>query len=451
MARSDDFWSAFIHAMDVYNDNLSPVINRAEKNNDIIIFEKYATWCGHCQAMAPNFDGAAKHFNEVGGLLLSKGTCSNNPQLCNYLGVIGYPSFYYGTAEDFRNVRTSPPPSLNELRSVSSAADMIDFLSERFGIESTTTNNNHGTDHTMPPNNDINQTTAPAYTLDVAAYLSDIEMSTSDSLQQALVSSHLISQKGARDAFIDWQGFIADSHPSDKCRRGAQDILDELDDLWPKDNYSPGTVRSNLLTKKQCLSDYSDVEYQGCAVGGNPGAYTCGLWQTFHAMSVAPDTKFGGSEMFRRLGQFIKYFFTCTICQEHFLAMMASVNSTTVTTEDTFIIWLFEAHNEVNERLREEELDAGTFNMNRPKGLFPSPELCENCLDEREGNYVGPYVGEFTYTLPFLGNFYGEDLESGVSAVGFNRSVDEDDGMSSGHRLNAAAAGTFTFIVAFFF
>jgi hypothetical protein len=138
---------------------------------------------------------------------------------------------------------------------------------------------------------------------------SKITKSTSD-IQQALVSSHLISQKGARDAFIDWQGFIADSHPSDKCRRGAQDILDELDDLWPKDNYSPGTVRSNLLTKKQCLSDYSDVKYQGCAVGGNPGAYTCGLWQTFHAMSVAPDTKFGGTEMFRRLGQFIKYFFT---------------------------------------------------------------------------------------------------------------------------------------------
>ena len=209
--------------------------------------------------------------------------------------------------------------------------------------------------------------------------------------------------------------------------------------------------KSNLLTKKQCLSDYSDVEYQGCAVGGNPGAYTCGLWQTFHAMSVAPNSVFGGTEMFRRLGQFIKYFFTCTICQEHFLAMMASVNSTTVTTQDTFVIWLFEAHNEVNERLREEELDAGTFNVNRPKGLFPSPELCENCLDEREGNYVGPYVGEFTYTLPFLGNFYGEDLESGVSAVavGFNRSVDEDDGMSSGHRL--AAAGTFTFIVAILF
>src|SRR6056300_1916442 len=74
MARSDDFWSAFIHSMDVYNDDLSPVINRAEKNNDIIIFETYATWCGHCQAMAPNFDGAAKHFNEVGGLILSKGT-----------------------------------------------------------------------------------------------------------------------------------------------------------------------------------------------------------------------------------------------------------------------------------------------------------------------------------------------------------------------------------------
>jgi hypothetical protein len=108
-----------------------------------------------------------------------------------YIGVIGYPSFYYGTAEDFRNVRTSPPPSLNELRSVSSAADMIDFLSERFGIESTTTNNNHGTDHTMPPNNDINQTTAPAYTLDVAAYLSDIEKSTSDTTSTCKFTSNL--------------------------------------------------------------------------------------------------------------------------------------------------------------------------------------------------------------------------------------------------------------------
>lgn len=28
--------------------------------------------------------------------------------------------------------------------------------------------------------------------------------------------------------------------------------------------------------------------------------------------------------------------------------------------------------------------------------------LCQNCLDDREGNYVGPYVGKHKYVLPFL-------------------------------------------------
>eukprot|EP00985_Skeletonema_marinoi_P008037 scaffold3582_cov143-Skeletonema_marinoi.AAC.6 len=44
--------------------------------------------------------------------------------------------------------------------------------------------------------------------------------------------------------------WIDDSHSSDKCYMGApQDILDDLDELWPEGNYSPGTVRSNLKTR----------------------------------------------------------------------------------------------------------------------------------------------------------------------------------------------------------
>jgi hypothetical protein len=48
----------------------------------------------------------------------------------------------------------------------------------------------------------------------------------------------------------------------------------------------------------------------------------------------------------------------------------------------------------VNERLREEELDAVTFNVDRPKGVFPSPKVCEDCLDDREVCYgLGPRFG----------------------------------------------------------
>jgi len=410
--QSSDYWSQFTHAIDVYNNDLSPVIDAAATNDDVIIFETYAEWCGHCQNIAPKFDGASEHFNQVGGLVLAKGQCSNNAQLCDDLGVAGFPTFYYGTADDFRDIKGgNTPGQINELRLMSSTNQMIDFLSQRFGIESSSTPEDEDESHhdTTPANN-VTKATAPLYTIAVDAYLSDIEKSTSDSLTQALVSTHLISKAGARQGFIDWQTWIADSHPSEKCRMGAQDILGHLDDLWPEENFSPGTVRSKLLTKNQCIFDYSDVQYQGCAAGGNPGAYTCGLWQTFHAMSVSPKSQLSGAQMFDSLGQFIKFFFTCTICQEHFLGMMASVGQTTVLSQDDFIVWLWEAHNEVNERLREEELDANTFNVDRPKGLFPSPKVCQNCLDDREGNYVGPYVGEHTHILPFLDDFYGQDL-----------------------------------------
>lgn len=408
--QSSDFWSQYNHAINVYNNDLSPIINAASKDNSTIIFETYAEWCGFCQRVAPMFDASAKHFNQAGGLILAKGQCANNLQLCDDLGVVGFPSFYYGTADNFRDIGgANSPNQINDLRSMNSAEQMIAFLSNRFDIDSST----------APPKETHHDTTQTGtigvkekYTITVDAYLSDIEKSTSDSLTQALVSTNLIAKAGARQGFVDWQTWIADSHPSDKCRMGAQDILDDLDELWPEpeENYSPGTVRSNLLTKNQCIYDYSDVQYQGCAVGGNPGAYTCGLWQTFHSMSVSPTSRLSGEQMFESLGQFIKYFFTCTVCQEHFLGMMASVHYLTIHSQDDFIVWLWEAHNEVNERLREEELEAGTFNVDRPKGLFPSPEICEDCLDDREGNYEGPYLIYGHRILPFMDEFYGRDL-----------------------------------------
>ena len=171
--------------------------------------------------------------------------------------------------------------------------------------------------------------------------------------------------------------------------------------LWPV-SASPSTARSNLLDVNQCIDDYSSVAYEGCAAGGNPGSYTCGLWQTFHSMSVSQNSSMTGTEMFASLRQFIAYFFTCTICQEHFLGIMDKVDPATVRTQDDFIFWLYESHNYVNSRLRQEELDAGSFNVDRPKGIFPSPELCPECVDELDNEQT---------MLPFLADdFYGDNM-----------------------------------------
>lgn len=291
-----------------------------------------------------------------------------------------------------------------------STSEMISFLSDRFDIEQSDDTDSPDDDDTT--SNTTDEKNAPVYTIGVDAYLSDIEKSTSDSLQQALLSTTLISKEGAREAFIDWQTWIADSHPSSKCRGGAQEILDDLDDLWSI-SASPSVARSNLLDANQCIDDYSNVAYEGCAAGGNPGSYTCGLWQTFHSMSVSPKSSMTGTEMFASLRQFIAYFFTCTICQEHFLGIMDKVDPATVRTQDDFIFWLYESHNYVNSRLRQEELDAGSFNVDRPKGIFPSPELCPECVDEQDDEQT---------MLPFLADdFYGDNMIQGsdIDATSF--------------------------------
>ena len=226
LGRSGDIWSQFTHAFEVKNSNLTPLLAQADDVDDIIIFEAYAVWCGFCQSIAPVYDGAAKHFNNVGGLVLSKGNCDNNGQLCNDLGVIGFPTFYYGTADDFTDIRANPLPDLEQLRSKSSAEEMINFLSGYFSLDSTVApKDDSQNDRDRIP---FDETTAPEFTLPVDAYLSDIEKSTSDSLTQALVSTHLIAKDGAREAFYDWQTWIADSHPSAMCRGCTRHIG------WPR-------------------------------------------------------------------------------------------------------------------------------------------------------------------------------------------------------------------------
>ena len=123
----NDFWSQYNHAINVYNNDLGPVIDAAAKDNSVIIFEAYAEWCGFCQRIAPMFDASAKHFNQAGGLILAKGQCANNNlQLCDDLGVFGFPSFYYGTADDFRDLRgANSPNEINDLRSMNSAEQMV--------------------------------------------------------------------------------------------------------------------------------------------------------------------------------------------------------------------------------------------------------------------------------------------------------------------------------------
>jgi protein disulfide-isomerase A6 len=57
----------------------------------------YAPWCGHCKALAPDWDALAEKYSASSSVLIASVDCTTeeNKDLCQQYGVSGYPTLKY--------------------------------------------------------------------------------------------------------------------------------------------------------------------------------------------------------------------------------------------------------------------------------------------------------------------------------------------------------------------
>uniref|UniRef100_A0A8R1TUD8 Sulfhydryl oxidase n=1 Tax=Onchocerca volvulus TaxID=6282 RepID=A0A8R1TUD8_ONCVO len=145
----------------------------------------------------------------------------------------------------------------------------------------------------------------------------------------------------------------------------------------------------------------TNASWEHCK-GTTPGyrGYTCGLWTTFHAMTVNAFTQELQTPINLLLGirGWVANFFGCLDCRRHFLHMTSTLYPLTksrVKNAQDMMFYLWRAHNIVNARLHG---DKATEDPQFEKRQFPPFFLCSTC--HSDGMFSRKNVRDF------LINFY---------------------------------------------
>ncbi|XP_063977278.1 sulfhydryl oxidase 1 [Diachasmimorpha longicaudata] len=168
---------------------------------------------------------------------------------------------------------------------------------------------------------------------------------------------------------------------------GNSEFLKKIYDVISDRPSITGTNFKGLVTLHQ--QEMSPVfieerEWIGCKGSAlHLRGYPCGLWTLFHTLTVnhaeayedeEPESRSAGIVL-RAMYGYIKNFFGCADCADHFIQMASEKNLFNVGTADNATLWLWSAHNEVNQRLSGDPSEDPAF----PKTQYPRQELCEAC------------------------------------------------------------------------
>ncbi|CAH6789318.1 Qsox1 [Phodopus roborovskii] len=186
----------------------------------------------------------------------------------------------------------------------------------------------------------------------------------------------------------------------------VQNFLHSIND-WlhrqPRKKIPYSFFRAALDNRKEDSVLTEKVNWVGCQ-GSEPHfrGFPCSLWVLFHFLTVQasrhseshPQEPANGQEVLQAMRNYVRFFFGCRDCANHF-EQMAAASMHRVKSPSSAVLWLWTSHNKVNARLS----GALSEDPHFPKVQWPPRELCFACHNEVNGHEP---VWDLDATFKFL-------------------------------------------------
>ncbi|CAG5127012.1 unnamed protein product [Candidula unifasciata] len=177
------------------------------------------------------------------------------------------------------------------------------------------------------------------------------------------------------------------------------DWTEKIDHLQDKDHFLPESTRW-----ESCQGSFP--QYRG---------YPCSMWMLYHTLTVqayiqsAETHDIRADEVLLAVRDYMKDFFGCQECSRNFLWLTRSIK-TKVVNHKAAVLWLWESHNSVNQRLHGDPSEDPKF----PKIEFPSENMCPHCRVRTFPATGSTWSWDTTRVMEFLVKFYSPAISTNL-------------------------------------
>lgn len=422
------------YAVDLNVTNFDQVLRDTPATHAIVEF--FAHWCPACRNYKPHYEKVAKLFNGAdavhpGIILMTRVDCAEkvNTNLCDRFSVGHYPMLFWGPPSKFVSggwERKQEKSEIHPIDDARTADRLLNWINKQLGSSYALDDERFENEHLHSNVSDPGQIARAVY---------DVEEATFTAFD--IILEHKMIKSDTRASLIKFLQLVVAHHPSRRCRKGSANILVNFDDLSPSNMSSAniqesidGSGKGALGNFQICGKEVPRGYWMFCRGSKNDTrGFSCGLWILLHSLSVRVED--GESHMaFTATCEFIHNFFVCEECREHFYEMCSSVSSPFNKSRD-YVLWLWTAHNKVNERLMKEEESLQTGDPKFPKNIWPTKQLCPSCYlpkSKKDNNWDHDEVFKFlvSYYAKTLMTLYRDKDRELLGVGGIKTALSED-------------------------